>query len=77
MINFICGMIVGSGITLIAYSLAVANKISEEQEKATKCIYKYDEYRKQIHKLEYEKRCLENRIKAIKSFDYSDFDEVK
>lgn len=42
MVNFICGMIAGGGITLILYSIAVAKRIQEEQDKATKCIFKMD-----------------------------------
>ena len=74
MINFICGFIFGSFATLLLYSLMVGKRIQEEQDKATKCISKYNEYRIKIRTLEYQKRELEEKLK---SSDYSDFDEVK
>ena len=37
----------------------------------------YEEYRRRIRTLEYQKNELEKRIEAIKNFDYSEFDEVK
>lgn len=77
MINWICGAICGSCATLLLYSLFVGKRIQEEQDKATKCIYKYKEYRRKIRTLEFQKNELEKRIEAIKNFDYSDFDEVK
>lgn len=77
MVNWICGVICGSGTTLLLYSLFVGKRIQEEQEKACKCIYKYEEYRRKIRTLEFQKNELEKRIEAIKNFDYSDFDEVK
>nr|DAF49966.1 MAG TPA: hypothetical protein [Siphoviridae sp. ctxvK3] len=77
MINWICGAICGSCATLLLYSLFVGKRIQEEQEKACKCIYKYEEYRRKIRTLEFQKNELEKRIEAIKNFDYSDFDEVK
>ena len=52
---FICGMIAGGGITLIVYSILVAKRIQEEQDKATKCIFKYEKYRRRIRTLEYKK----------------------
>lgn len=74
MINLICGFIWGSVSTLLLYSLFVGKRIQEEQDKATKCISKYNEYRIRIRTLEYQKRELEEKLK---SNDYSDFDEVK
>ena len=74
MINFICGFIFGSFATLLLYSLMVGKRIQEEQDRATKCISKYNEYRIKIRTLEYQKRELEEKLK---SSDYSDFDEVK
>lgn len=74
MINWICGVICGSGTTLLLYSIMVGKRIQEEQDKATNCIFKYEEYRRKIRVLEYQKRELE---KKLKSSDYSDFYEVK
>ena len=74
MINLICGFIFGSVSTLLLYSLMVGKRIQEEQDRANKCISKYNEYRIKIRTLEYQKRELEEKLK---SNDYSDFDEVK
>ena len=74
MIYWICGFICGSVSTLLLYSLFVGKRIQEEQDKATKCISKYNEYRIRIRTLEYQKRELEEKLK---SSDYTDFDEVK
>ena len=74
MINFICGFIFGSFATLLLYSLMVGKRIQEEQDRANKCISKYNEYRIKIRTLEYQKHALEEKLK---SSDYSDFDEVK
>lgn len=74
MINWICGAICGSGVTLLLYSILVGKRIQEEQDKATKCIFKYNEYRRKIRTLEYQKHELEKKLKSI---DYTDFDEVK
>ena len=74
MINFICGFICGSVATLLLYSLMVGKRIQEEQDRANKCISKYNEYRIKIRTLEYQKRELEEKLK---SSDYSDFYEVK
>ena len=74
MIYWICGFIFGSFATLLLYSLFVGKRIQEEQDKATKCISKYNEYRIKIRTLEYQKRELEEKLK---SSDYSDFYEVK
>lgn len=85
MINWICGAICGSGATLLLYSLLVGKRIQEEQDKATKCIFKYEEYRRRIRTLEYQNKELEKRIVELQTkYDevvsveyYSDFDEVK
>ena len=74
MIYWVCGFIFGSFATLLLYSLMVGKRIQEEQDKATKCISKYNEYRIKIRTLEYQKRELEEKLK---SSDYSDFYEVK
>lgn len=62
MINWICGAICGSAATLLLYSLFVGKRIQEEQDKATKCIFKYEEYRRKIRTLEYQNKELEKRI---------------
>ena len=74
MIYWFCGFIFGSFATLLLYSLMVGKRIQEEQDKANKCISKYNEYRIKIRTLEYQKHELEEKLK---SSDYSDFDEVK
>ena len=74
MIYWICGFICGSVSTLLLYSLMVGKRIQEEQDRANKCISKYNEYRIKIRTLEYQKRELEEKLK---SSDYSDFYEVK
>ena len=65
MINWICGFICGSGVTLLLYSLFVWKRIQEEQDKACKCIFKYEEYRRRIRTLEYEKKQLEDGKKKL------------
>lgn len=67
MINWICGAICGSGATLLIYSLMVGKRIQEEQDKATKCIFKYEEYRRKIRTLEYRNNILSKRIESIKN----------
>lgn len=62
MAYFICGMIAGGGITLVLYSIVVSHRVQEEQDKATKCIFKYEEYRRKIRTLEYQNKELEKRI---------------
>ena len=74
MIYWFCGFIFGSFATLLLYSLMVGKRIQEEQDRANKCISKYNEYRIKISTLEYQKHELEEKLK---SNDYSDFDEVK
>ena len=74
MIYCICRFIFGSFATLLLYSIMVGKRIQEEQDRANKCISKYNEYRIKIRTLEYQKHELEEKLK---SSDYSDFDEVK
>ena len=74
MINFICGFICGSVSTLLLYRIKKKKRIQEEQDRANKCISKYNEYRIKIRTLEYQKHGLEEKLK---SSGYSDFDEVK
>lgn len=66
MINWICGAICGSGATLLLYSILVGKRIQEEQDKATKCIFKYEEYRRKIRTL-YRNNILSKRIESIKN----------
>lgn len=82
MINWICGAICGSGATLLLYSLMVGKRIQEEQDKACKCIYKYEEYRRKIRTLEYQKHELEKKLESSNytsdySGDYLGFEETK
>ena len=65
MAYFICGMIAGGGITLVLYSIVVSHRIQEVQDKATKCIFKYEEYRRRIRTLENEKKRLEYDLKSV------------
>lgn len=74
MINFICGVLWGSAATLLLYSLFVGKRIQEEQDKACKCIFKYEEYRRRIRTLEYQKHELEKKLESI---EYTGFEEVK
>lgn len=84
---FVCGMFAGGGITLIIYSILIAKRVQEEQDKATKCIFKYEEYRRRIRTLEYQNKELEQRIielqtkygEVVTSVDFWDDndDEVK
>lgn len=85
MAYFICGMIAGGGITLIVYSILVAKRVQEEQNKAIKCIFKYEEYRRRIRTLKYQKKELEQRIielqtkhgEVVTSVDFWNDDEVE
>lgn len=82
MINWICGAICGSAATLLLYSLFVGKRIQEEQDKACKCIYKYEEYRRKIRTLEYQKRELEKKLESSNytgdyTSDYLGFEETK
>ena len=67
MINLICGLIWGSFATLLLYSLFVGKRIQEEQDKANKCIFKYNEYRIRIRTLEYQKKELEKQITEMQT----------
>ena len=82
MVYWFCGFICGSGTTLLLYSLLVGKRIQEEQDKATNCIYKYEEYRRKIRTLEYQKRELEKKLESSKysgdyTGDYLGFEETK
>lgn len=78
MVYWFCGFLCGSGTTLLLYSLLVGKRIQEEQDKATNCIYKYEEYRRKIRTLEYQKRELEKKLESSKySGDYLGFEETK
>lgn len=85
MVNWFCGVICGSGTTLLLYSLLVGKRIQEEQDKATNCIYKYEEYRRKIRTLAnenkslvYQVRELEKKLESSKySGDYLGFEETK
>lgn len=67
MINWICGFICGSFATLLLYSIFVGKRIQEEQDKATKCIFKYNEYRRKIRILEYQNKELEKQITEMQT----------
>ena len=75
MINFICGFIFGSFATLILYSLFVGKRIQEEQDKANKCILKYNEYRRKIRILEIQNKELEKQITEMQT-KYSELAKV-
>ena len=85
MINLLCGFLWGSGATLLLYSLFVGKRIQEEQDKACKCIFKYEEYRRKIRTLEHQNKELEKRIielqtkygEVVTVVDFPDFNEVK
>lgn len=85
MINWFCGVICGSAATLLLYSLFVGKRIQEEQDKACKCIYKYEEYRRRVRTLAnenkslvYQVRELEKKLESSKySGDYLGFEETK
>lgn len=76
MINWICGAICGSAATLLLYSLYVGKRIQEEQDKACKCIYKYEEYRRKIRTLANENKSLVYQVreleKKLESSNYTD-----
>ena len=82
MINWFCGFLWGSAATLLLYSLYVEKRIQEEQDKACKCIYKYEEYRRKIRTLEYQKHELEKKLESSNytddyTSDYLGFEETK
>lgn len=76
MVNWFCGAICGSGATLLLYSLYVGKRIQEEQDKACKCIYKYEEYRRKIRTLANENKSLVYQVreleKKLESNNYTD-----
>ena len=75
MIYWICGFIWGSVSTLLLYSLFVGKRIQEEQDKANKCIFKYNEYRRKIRTLEIQNKELEKQITEMQK-KYSELDTV-
>lgn len=75
MINLICGAIFGSGATLLLYSILVGKRIQEEQDKANKCIFKYNEYRRKIRILEIQNKELEKQIIELQT-KYSELEKV-
>ncbi|WP_337409412.1 hypothetical protein [Holdemanella sp.] len=82
MVNWFCGFMWGSATTLLLYSLFVGKRIQEEQDKACKCIYKYEEYRRKIRTLEYQKHELEKKLELSNytgdyTDDYLGFEETK
>lgn len=78
MINWFCGFLWGSAATLLLYSLFVGKRIQKEQDKATKCIFKYEEYRRKIRTLEYQKHELEKKLELSNyTGDYLGFEETK
>lgn len=82
MVNWFCGFMWGSATTLLLYSLFVGKRIQEEQDKACKCIYKYEEYRRRIRTLEYQKHELEKKLESSNytgdyTDDYLGFEETK
>lgn len=78
MVNWFCGFLWGSAATLLLYSLYVGKRIQKEQDKACKCIYKYEEYRRKIRTLEYQKKELEKKLESSDyTGDYLGFEETK
>lgn len=78
MVYWFCGFLWGSAATLLLYSLFVGKRIQEEQDKATKCIFKYEEYRRRIRTLEYQKKELEKKLELSDyTGDYLGFEETK
>lgn len=86
MVYWFCGAICGSGATLLLYSILVGKRIQEEQDKACKCIFKYEEYRRKIRTLEYQKKELEKKLELSDytsdytsdfAGDYLGFEETK
>lgn len=75
MIYWICGFICGSVTTLLLYSLFVGKRIQEEQDKANKCIFKYNEYRRKIRTLEIQNKELEKQIIELQT-KYSELETV-
>lgn len=82
MVYWFCGFLWGSAATLLLYSLYVGKRIQKEQDKACKCIYKYEEYRRKIRTLEYQKKELEKKFELSNytgdyTGDYLGFEETK
>lgn len=75
MIYWICGFLWGSLSTLLLYSLFVGKRIQEEQDKANKCIFKYNEYRRKIRILEIQNKELEKQITELQT-KYSELEKV-
>ena len=75
MVNWFCGFLWGSAATLLLYSLFVGKRIQEEQDKANKCIFKYEEYRIRIRTLEYQNKELEKQITEMQK-KYSELETV-
>lgn len=67
MIYWICGFLWGSVSTLLLYSIFVGKRIQEEQDKANKCIFKYNEYRSKIRTLEIQNKELEKQITEMQT----------
>lgn len=89
MINWFCGFLWGSAATLLLYSLYVGKRIQKEQDKATKCIFKYEEYRRRIRTLANENKSLVYQVRELEkklessnytgdyTDDYLGFEETK
>lgn len=89
MIYWFCGVICGSAATFLLYSLFVGKRIQEEQDKACKCIYKYEEYRRRIRTLANENKSLVYQVRELEkklessnyasdyTGDYLGFEETK
>jgi len=89
MINWFCGFMWGSAATLLLYSLYVGKRIQREQDKATKCIFKYEEYRRRIRTLANENKSLVYQVRELEkklessnntddyTGDYLGFEETK
>ncbi len=85
MVNWFCGFLWGSAATLLLYSLYVGKRIQKEQDKATKCIFKYEEYRRRIRTLANENKSLVYQVRELEkklessncTDDYLGFEETK
>lgn len=85
MVNWFCGFMWGSAATLLLYSLFVGKRIQKEQDKATKCIFKYEEYRRRIRTLANENKSLVYQVRELEqklessnyTSDYLGFEETK
>lgn len=89
MINWFCGFMWGSAATLLLYSLYVGKRIQKEQDKATKCVFKYEEYRRRIRTLANENKSLVYQVRELEqklessnytdnyTSDYLGFEETK